>query len=833
VKRIQDAADARKARLAGTGGGIYADDKQAQEALFELTQDPDRLDRLSEAAERYREWMDRVLQYWVEKGRLSQKSYDRIREKNEYYVAFKRLSDTIDERVIPKASSSKLGSVYKGIYLFKGSTKQIINPYFDLLDQTYRFYKEADRNYAMRAFRELLTTSRKMYQGDVQDLAAIGSRVPRGSRGAFRILVDGNEEFWKFEYGIERALKNWGEIDDQNIIYRILELPRRLTQFAVTHAPDFLVRNIIRDATHRSVVSKTGSKPWDMLKGFNKGELSGYKLSGGGQAGHYLTSRKAYYKKMRETIKDLSNDRNTVLSLPGKLWKGYSTLARGSELVGRMAEYKRAYRKAVDELGYDEYNASLYAALQSRQLIDYSVAGTVGRKIARFVPFFNPAIQGVSRIWHGVADNPKAFTARWTAYVLVPTMLTYALHAAMGPDDEEEYRQQPNYIRDLFWTFKIGPDMWLRIPKPFELGVFATGVERAIDAARGVKNPFDGYPESLIHSVTPFDEGVLAGPFQSIVEVMANYDFFRERAIVSPFEADKDLELRKGNKHASRIGLALEKVVGVDARYIDHVITSNTGGLGRIALHVSDIGRPDKKKTITTWANDATGLFVGSPAYNAQDTQFVLERARGRGEQSTTQMRMFGDQLEDYFNAESPQARDEKAKVIRASAKELRGYFEGKQESSIGAYLPKPLDKSVRADVDKEMIRLGYRPKFLGQNLKIDDEEIYLDTPVSRDYAQRVGEQLYEGYGQIINHSDYAALTDDEKAKVLEGWSEKLRELEMLRLKHQLRPGSEDVANALARAEARTEDRNALIQTLIDQSRETKFRLKPKRTVAR
>jgi hypothetical protein len=824
---IQRAADARKARLAGTGGGIFADDKQAQQALFELLNDQDRLDRITEAAKRYRHWMDSIMQYWVAKGRLTQKSYDRIRDSNEQYVAFKRLSDTIDERLIPKASATKLGSVYKGIHRFKGSTKRIINPYLDLMDQTYRFYKEADRNEALRAFTELLTTDRKMYQGGVQDLAAIGSKVGKTEKNSIRIFdVDGNEQHWQFERGIQLSMKNWGEIDDQNIIYKILELPRKLTQFTVTHAPDFLVRNVLRDAMHRSVVSRVGSKPHDALMGFSRKQLSEYRLAGGGQAGFYMTNREAYYKKMRDTIRDLSHDRNTILSLPGKLWHGYKTLASGSELVGRMSEYKRAFKHAQSKLGYDDYNASLYAAFQARDLIDYAVAGTVGRKISRFIPFFNPAIQGPVRIWHGLKDDPVRFTARWTAYILVPALLLYALRVAMG--DDEEHRQQPGYIRDFFWSIKVAPDLWLRIPKPFELGVFASGVERGIDKARGKEHAFEGYPNSLVNSIMPFDEGTMAGPFKSIVESMANYDFFRQRAIVSPFEADKDLDLRKGNAHASRIAKAIEKVLKVDARYIDHVIKSSTGGMGRIALDVSDIGRADKRKDRVTWLNDAVGLFVASPAYNSRDVQFVMDRARGRGEQSTTQMRMFGDQLEDYFNAQSPKDREAKAQVLLKSAAEMRRHFEGKETSLLGAYLPKPLPADETGVADREMNRLAYKPKFVGENLKIDGEEVKVETAQFRDYAQRVGVGLYDGYNRIIKQKDYSTLTDEQKVKALEIWSDKIRDLEMLRLKNQLRPGIEDVERALERAENRGEDRGDQIDQIIDKAQSEKFRLKPR-----
>src|SRR5690606_34807814 len=96
--------------------------------------------------------------------------------------------------------------------------------------------------------------------------------------------------------------------------------------------------------------------------------------------------------------------------------------------------------------------------------------------------------------------------------------------------------------RDFFWNFKVGPNQWVRIPKPFELGALASGAERLIDAARGKAGAFDGYASSLVGAMLPINEGTFAGPFKPIVETIANYDFFRHRPIVSRYEVNLEVE---------------------------------------------------------------------------------------------------------------------------------------------------------------------------------------------------------------------------------------------------------------------------------------------------
>lgn len=665
--RLKEMGEARKARLAGIGGGLFSDSKQAKEAIAESQSwAPERLARIKEGARRYREWANATLDYMVEKGRMSQESVDEIRANNEYYAAMHRVSSEIDPAAFAAGSKSgrRLGSVSSVVQRFKGSTKEIGNPYINLLHQTQVMIREADRNEAVRSFTDLLRSDRPMYKGKPVNFAAIGTKAERGDTNAIAVFVEGKEERWVFEKGIHEAMKNWNEVDSNGEIAFLLRVPGRMMRYFVTHSPDFLIRNVIRDASHRSIMSRTGGKPWDVLHLITADEKERFELFGGAHAGWYKRERDAYYEELKRQMKLAAQEKHTILATPLQLKKAWEDLSQGSELIGRMAEFRRAYDHARKELGYDDYNANLYAAYQSRDLIDYAVAGTTIRKINQYVPFTNPAVQGLRRMIRAAKEDPAKLAMLWSIYALAPTIAVYAVAQASG--DDEEYRQMPAYLRDFFFNFKVAPDLWLRIPKSFEAGVLASGVERAIDLAAGNEKAYEGYFGSVLRSFSPVDEDVVLGPARIAIELSSNYDFFRERSIIPPYEDKLEVSRRKGTDRASRLGKAIAALIPgeQDPRNVDYAVRAQFGGIGRMATQASDIGREERSGR-TGALLIQSGLFVNSPMSSSSSIDYVFRTAEKRGESGTSRIRGLRTLTERYYNAKTPEARDRAAERAR------------------------------------------------------------------------------------------------------------------------------------------------------------------------
>lgn len=675
-RTLEKASQLGKDRVSGIGAGIDSDVSVARQRIADLkAQDPAKLKRIEEAASRYREWADANLKYLMDKGRISVDQYEAIKKNNEYFVSMQRILEVAPGEelvsVIPKsAGGAKLGSAKNPVQTFQGSTKTIKNVYSSLMDATYKAVREADRNDVMKQFRDLLMSDRKMYEGQQQDLASVGRLAKVGEKETIPIFVNGEKEIWQFNPEVYKALK---AVDDTAMqlpkFLEVLTYPARIMRAGITQMPPFALRNIIRDAFQRVVLSNSGSKPFDSLKVYSKAEKEAFAKAGGDQAGYYYRDDADYQKAMKRTMKDLMNQGRTIVLDPAKLARGYSAILEGGERQGRLAEYRRAFAKAKTEMKLDDYNASLYAAGQARELLDFAMAGNTVRVINRFVPFTNAAIQGLRIAYKRTAADPIGVGSRWFMWVAIPTLMTYFWNLAHG--DIDEYRQLPAHQRDLFSNMKLGNDVWLTIPKPFELGAMATTIERMVDKAMGNDQAFEGHWRSLANSLLPIDEQALFGPLQSVGAAIANYDFFRDKSIVPRHEENLDLSLRH-TERASRLGQAIQQAIGVDARKIDFMVESQLGYLGKYATGLSDIGRKNRPGINAS----ATGVLRPDPVDAALDVKWLHDKAVERGAMGTKEWKHFQEVKNQYHKAEGSEAREAMGLKVRAAAKKLRYQWE-------------------------------------------------------------------------------------------------------------------------------------------------------------
>jgi len=663
------------------GGGIYDDVAIAQGYLDDLKADPIKLVRLQEAAARYRQWMDDVLDYAVEKGLYSKEHVKAVRDSNNYYVLFRRVVDDPLDLVMesPHKSGGNLGTTKKTLFNIKGSSRPIENPFTASIENAFNIVREADRNEVMLAWRDVLkgNNRRSMYAPDMVDTADLGAQIPSAADGSVKIIVNGKVEHWLFEAGTTEALKGVGRLYTMNFLERILAAPATAVRATVTRSPGFLVRNRIRDIGERLVKSETGSNIGDTIGRVTDDEAKNYKLYGGGiHSGKLLEGKVNYDKVQKRLIAQAIHDPKSIVLAPVH-W--YDNLATGSERAGRVAEVRSALREAK-ALGYDDYNAQLYAHFKARELIDFARAGIWSRHISRYVPFFNARTQGLARTLTVLRNQPGKFMTRWAGYVLTPTLANYAWNAAQGEDVLNEYRQLPAYVRQTFWNFKIPGYGWLRIPKPFELGMLATGVEYAVDRAYGNENAFDGYAKELALSLLPMDESsIFGGGWRGVAEVAVNRDLFRDKPIVPSYEADLNLDRREGAKHASRLGQLIGFSIGRDPRDIDHLIRYFGTDFGDMVMTLSDVWRDDKTIPTSKPLNLVTGLFTDVPAYGAIDVQKVLDEARGVGIRG-----LLKDELETFFEAKSNLERDKAAQALRAAATEIRKELEAATKGKKG-----------------------------------------------------------------------------------------------------------------------------------------------------
>lgn len=688
-------ARAKNERLTGIAGGLDSDYEQARRALKNRAKgDPEYAAVRKEILRRYRAWADSVMEYAVDAGVIGRDRADALKATHQHYIDLHRVMGEETAALPTKA--------------FKGSSRLIDNPLVNLMHATWSTLEWADRNRVRRSFVDVLTVPRGLHQGEVKDLATIGHKVHEEETKPFSaggkrdengkidgkkpykvwrksVNSDGKEsvepEWWVFDPAIEAAFEAAHAFDNPTAIEELMRGLKTLSQKTITSAPNFLIRQVFRDTVSRLVTSEAGSTPLDLVAGYTA-DLAGrsvmerYKQSGGGQAGWDDKGKEQYQRRLMGEMADLVQKPGHVITTVKALGKGYMRLAAESDLVNRRAEFVRAWRaeyKKQKEAGEDDHRAQfladLWAAKNARGLMDFAVAGHYARKINRYIVFFNAGMQAMRRMGRALSAGHRGTTAlRWGIYAAAPTALLYAIQAAMMDDKErEEWRQRPAEKRDFHWSFKVAPNVWIDIPKPYEWGVGASAIERSLDMASGNKNAFSHYPSSLRTALLPIKEEYLAGTFRPFLEASTNYSYFTGRSIVSPFEEHADLDKRKGTANASGVGQILQNAIGVDARKIDHVIQGTFGGFGRIATAKS--GDPG------WWAGAATGLTGRSPGWEAEDVQWVMDWGDRRKVGSRKAFTILRDKLSSATKS-SGDERDRLSREARAYATMLRKAIE-------------------------------------------------------------------------------------------------------------------------------------------------------------
>jgi hypothetical protein len=481
-------------------------------------------------------------------------------------------------------------------------------------------------------------------------------------------------EYWVFDPATEASMEamrsDAGNDPWTNLSQGLVNFQR----LAITSAPSFRLRVPVRDNIDRMLNSEVGSGVTDMFSNkFYTDPLTGEKIdldrlysqSGASMAGYNVRTREQAMADIFAHIEDMSKSGWSWVT-PGGAWRAWQAVGETAENIGRKAEFYRAFKKAKEELHYSTQDAALYAMTHARGLLDTTESGrTIGR-LNRVFLFLNAATKGLERMSKLSRESAKAYKngdyakgnklaatvatrmAVWGGTLAAIRLLQLAM---MDDDDQEEFLNQPAWKRDfaiILPDFGLGK---LAIPKPYEWGFIGSGFERMADgiwssaraddfAARGDKvreqkwrdhasRAFEDWEQSGIHATLPlkFDD-VMGGGLAPIIEVGYNKSLFTGAPIISPWEADKSLELRKYKDDASFIGRNLSPVLAPlvgekfgDPRAIDHLVRGYLGGWGSTAT----------SKSIAEALRRSTGYSGETSPYSERDVSWVMEWATANG----------------------------------------------------------------------------------------------------------------------------------------------------------------------------------------------------------
>lgn len=588
AKRAEHLADRDKMT------GIEKED--AIEAIKELDA---KYPEFEKVAEEIYAFQDRVLRYAVDSGLLGVESYEKIKAVSKNYVPFFRVMDDVASGDYAKKGFANVSDEVKRL---KGSDLDIVDPLESIIKNTYSILYASDRNKVGQAmaylaeqdadigkdFEKIPTPQAKVASVNIAQMLkdTFGSNiVDEVDIEDWNVIYDifrpslflpsnvvyvrngDKQSYYQVEPQLYRALMATQK-EELSLMVKMLSYPTSLLRAGSTLAPDFGIRNPLRDLTTAWIYSKYGFLPiidnaraiFDITKNSDNYKL--WKLGGGEQA--MLTSMDRDYtrKTFDEIVKakgftDYVKDPIEILRI----------ISEFSEKINRLPEFNSALAKTGSPIG---------SAMASRDItIDFAKGGSTGRALNRIIAFWKAWALGYEKFFREMKQRPVATTFKATMAITLPSIILFLLNK-----DDERWKEVPQWQKDMFWIVMTEDNIY-RIPKPFELGmIFGTLPERVMQFIydRDPKS-LDGLAERMFFESAP---GIIPTAFEPLMENIANYDFFTGQKVVPDSVADSPPEyqyLDKTSETAKKIG----ELFKVSPLMLENVYYGYTSTLGRYA----------------------------------------------------------------------------------------------------------------------------------------------------------------------------------------------------------------------------------------------------------
>lgn len=576
----------------------------------------------------FTQWSSHLVDYLVDAGGLSREAADVMRASNPFYVPLKR--SFVDQGV--SAATGKgfvdLGSPIKKI---KGSGREIINPLESMVAMTEQIISVADKARVSRALIDLadkypgagkwiekvpaplkktmieLEDISKQIESLGGDLSSVdkSSLINLFSQGDYygkdnivSIYKDGKREFYQLHKDLYDSMKGLDNVTLPWFIDSTFGSASRLVRLGATgiRAGFSLITNPIRDFqtfvlqneyTGTSKVGNVGKAIIEELVGKGK-YTQAFKRSGGEMAQPLGLDRKMLKNTVEEILADdvqrkaLNIVKHPIEALR-KILSFTEAGTRMAEFESVMKKYEPLFEKAQSdgdlvELKKLKEDAAIEASNAANEVtVNFKRAGSYASVINQIVPFFNPSVQGLSRMGRTIYEHPVRSGFRAIAWMTAPTLALWYMHK-----DEDWYKNLPDWQKYGFFNFKIGDEI-VRLPKPFEWGYLFGAIPEGIANSLYTKDPiyFKKAAEESAGAVAPPALPALVKP---AMEVYFNWDIFRDSPIIS-MSQEGLLPPQQYTSHSSKLAIKLGEVLNVAPLNIDHLLSGYTGGLATDILN--------------------------------------------------------------------------------------------------------------------------------------------------------------------------------------------------------------------------------------------------------
>lgn len=554
-------------------------------------------------------------------------------------------------------------------------------------------------------------------------------------------------------------------------------------------------------------VHKEVARRWmSLIKGYGKSFISSFRDT----YGH--GSQDVYWKEMMALGGSDSalwaSDKRASLRVQKEIEKSVSTKLSPFRFVSCVSE---AIEKGPRYAAYKLYRESgadpSYAFYRAMDLtVNFKRGGTVSKDLTKVIPFFNASVQGIDRmvryytgqqidrnmqVVHGEAR--KQLIKQRAVLTLVSAVIGVALAQILRQMDKEDYDRLSTYTKNNFWCIPLpGSHKFITIPKPRELTVLQSGLERGLDYILGDEHAYDEFGEYAIGTLAPpivsdvlqipSDglEDATFGALSSIgiigpaVEIYANKNFLGQPIIPSYLEdvLPEDQYKQSMSRLAYWLGnTALGRGLGLSPVGIDHFGESVLGGYWE--LHKSLLPLNGNYRDVTMGfgssivRNSAYSTDVANRLYDGREAAMLAYNSDPEDLDKKITYKWYETATSFYSRygklakatEDGKQAEDDRLRALEhvesfLSVMESGGKVAGQDE--LESYVRATGDTSVMPGVMQTFIKYGENGVF--------DEELALDA---EEYIEFQG-KYNDLYWKYATKALAGNLTEEQRGEALQ-----------------------------------------------------------------
>lgn len=592
--------------------------KQGKGSLIPLNESETLVKEYEKAYPQMKEWAKDVNNYnknllykQAEAGLISKDTADYFNKKYSFYVPFIENIDTIRTNDTGKIMTKSTVKTARG-----GSSKNLLAFEEAMIRQTQSAITNMRKNQLYNEIIDSIPEKTIDFESNTNPNISGNNLTTDKQNYLLSSYKDGKMQQAKIDKDLYEGLedrfgKSLKELEQKfsfvtKPLQKISNVRRNIL---TTWSPSFVITNPLKDIQDAPLNSKYGAswiknypkamKELTTGKGEHLEEFLNMYGQGNLWGGENVDSGAFDVSNIAKTNKRTPSN-NKAVKISKAMVKKTTQLNEIMEMGPRYAEYLASLEHGTSQM------EALYNAREVTT--NFGRGGVITKALNRNgFTFLNASVQGFSKLIRNFSGENGAkgvisASAKAVALGVVP-----ALFNALWFDDDDDYNDLPDYIKDNYYLFKTDDNDFIRIPKGRMISIFGSAARRTLERTEGKRNEMTlkedikSYGKNAWSQVGVGDlkSNKLSAPIKQAFGTENGTAWYGGDIVPSRLQ-DKPA----GDQYDSsidKVSIWIGKKLGISPYKVNYVIDQYSGGIGDMILPVmTDEAQSDSNSIIGT-----------------------------------------------------------------------------------------------------------------------------------------------------------------------------------------------------------------------------------------